>query len=75
MARYSKKNPAPRRCATCKHCTPTFGTDGVCSAPLPAWIVEEFEGELNGDKSGIVQLDDPRDPKCPLWEARGPTTH
>jgi hypothetical protein len=69
--RYSKTNPAPKRCATCKFAVPAREE---CTAPTPAWvrIAQEEEGDCRGP---WIDLADHRDPKCPLWQARPPTVN
>lgn len=76
MPRHSAKNPAPKRCATCTFCKAADNATGRCTAPVPAWVVEAFNtSETEALMVPIVDTTNYRDPKCPLWSARGPTTH
>lgn len=71
MPRYSQKNPAPKRCATCKFASRSTG-DAECAAPLPAWARDALDSE---DFTPYIDANDHTDPKCPLWAPRAPTAH
>jgi hypothetical protein len=73
VARYSAKNPAPKRCATCVHAHQLGHQPlATCEAAVPAWVTQRLDPI---EEENVVSIDDHRDPKCPLWQARGPTTH